>query len=266
MNSHDPVGYLRAFKKVSMRTLSLVLTALCAGAIIFSACKKSDSDTAPYGTLKVSFSNEADGKPIEIGPLSYTNAAGNAYGVDLLKYYVSNLTLVKADGGEVHFPTYNLIDAAQAWSQSFSVDSVPSGEYRALRFYLGIDSAHNHSATHTGALDPIHGMIWDWNTGYIFFKHEGSFRDTAGNTTQMLFHYGSDEALATIEIPLSSFRVDGSQKAISLGFNLNALYREPNRIDFNVDKIRMSGTAGDYFWQMALHGNFPNAFYLIKAE
>lgn len=249
-----------------MRSLSILLTAACAGLALFSSCKKSDSGTAPYGKLQVSLSNEAGGKPVELGPMNYVNAAGNPYSVDLLKYYVSNFTLVRADGSEHNFKDYHLIDAAVPASQSFSLDSVASGEYTMLRFYLGVDSARNHTGVQEGALDPIHGMIWDWNTGYIFFKHEGNFKDSTGSVMPMLFHFGSDKGLATVEIPLNQLRVEGDTRKLSLRFDLNALYSSPSVINFNYDNNRMSGNGQDIFWHMTLRGNFPNAFQLVKAE
>ena len=39
--------------------------------------------------------------------------------------------------------------------------------------YLGVDSVLNYNGVHEGALDPINGMYWTWQTGYIHCKLEG---------------------------------------------------------------------------------------------
>ncbi len=249
-----------------MHTFKLGLLAAGLGLLLTASCKKSDSDTAPYAKLQFSFSNEAGGKPIELGPMNYVNAAGNAYSVDLLKYYVSNITLVKQDGSEVHFPSYNLIDAAVPSSTNFAIDSVPTGTYRSLKFYVGVDSARNHTGLQEGALDPVHGMIWNWNTGYIFFKHEGSFKDSTGATMPLAFHYGTDLAYVGVEIPLNDLQMEAAGRKLFIRFDLNQLYATPIKVDFNFDNNRSSGNAGDVFWQYTIRGNFPSAFSLIKSE
>ena len=40
--------------------------------------------------------------------------------------------------------------------------------------YLGVDSVLNYNGVHEGALDPINGMYWTWQTGYINCKLEGN--------------------------------------------------------------------------------------------
>ena len=105
----------------------------------------------------------------------------------MLKYYVSNFTLVKADGSETNFKNYQLLDASEPSSLTFALDSVLNGEYTSVKFLIGVDSSRNHTGVQDGALDPVHGMIWSWNTGYIFFKHEGNFKDSTGTTRPLIY-------------------------------------------------------------------------------
>ena len=60
-----------------------------------SSCTKTKA-VKTNADLRVTFVNEVDGKPITFGGLNYTNAAGNNYSVDLLKYYISDFTLVES--------------------------------------------------------------------------------------------------------------------------------------------------------------------------
>ena len=51
---------------------------------------------------------------------------------------------------------------------------------RGSRLYFGIDSQTQVLATRPGAFDPIHGMYWTWQSGYIQWKLEGVMKtDTA---------------------------------------------------------------------------------------
>ena len=233
--------------------------------IAFTACKKEDSGL-PYGKMQVTFSNEASGQPIVLGPLNYTNASGNQYSVDLLKYYVTNFTLVKADGTERNFKNYQLVDADNPASLSFTLDSVANAEYTTLKFYLGVDSSRNHTGVQDGALDPVNGMIWIWNTGYIFFKHEGNFKTDTGTTKALVFHYGADFALVPVSIPLSKMKVAGDTKKVTVAFDLNKAYAAPNPINFNYDNNRMSTSRDDVFWLSAMSGNFSGAFSLKQVQ
>ena len=68
-----------------------------------------------------------------------------------------------------------LMDLSQPESMAQSV-KFPKGS----RLYFGVDSQTQVLATRPGALDPIHGMYWTWQSGYIQWKMEGVMKtDTA---------------------------------------------------------------------------------------
>ena len=254
---------MRLKLSLSIKTFAL----FCAIVLFASSCKKDDTSTvSTYGKLQVAFSNEVDGQPINIGAMAYTNAAGNQYRVDLLKYYVTNFTLIKEDGSQRNFKNYNLIDASDVSTTSFTLDSVSNGNYTSIKFYLGVDSGRNHTGAQDGALDPINGMIWTWNTGYIFFKHEGGYKDNMGVNQSLLFHFGTDEALTSITIPVSKFEVKSDSKKLFLKFNLNKAYASPAQINFNADNNHMSSSSADRAWIGQMKSNFPNAFLFDKVQ
>ncbi|HRH64981.1 MAG TPA: hypothetical protein PLU53_01660 [Bacteroidia bacterium] len=244
---------------------------LFAVAMLIPGCKKDSDETTPVvpgptGDMQVFVSNEIDGQPIQLGELIYTNAAGNLYQVDLLKYYLSNVTLIKADSTEYNLKNYELINAAVDTTCQFSGSGIPNGNYTRMRFNLGIDTARNHTGAQEGDLDPINGMIWTWNTGYIFFKHEGIFRTTAGTDTSLLYHYGTDPVLVTVDLPLTNFEIKGNSRKVFLTFNLNQLYSNPTVVDFNNNNIHQSTSLDDRPWMSALLGNFPQSFSIDHVE
>jgi hypothetical protein len=246
-----------------------IVTAFAFGAMLLQSCKKDSNDNnnvSAYGSIEMRVSNNVDGQPITLGAMNYTNAAGNLYRVDLLKYYMTNVTLVKADGTEKNYKNYNLVDESDAASKSFTIDSIDNGEYTAVKFSLGVDPDRNHTGAQDGALDPIHGMIWSWNTGYIFFKHEGMFKDNTGTDKSLLYHYGTDKALAAVTMPVTKFEVKGNKRIVYVKFNLNQLYANPTTVDFNVDNLHQSTASSDVTWINVLRGNFPNAFSVDKVE
>lgn len=102
----------------------------------------------------------------------YTTSLGEDFRVKVFSYYFSNAYLIAESGTRVPLlPKYNLIEAIKGdFQQQFNI---PNDKYVAIEFLLGVDSARNVSGIQSGALDPILGMFWEWNTGYIMAKLEG---------------------------------------------------------------------------------------------
>ena len=253
------------FKHLSRSAFSLFAVAVFS----LASCKKDDATSTPTptptpapakGRLSVTFNNQVAGQPIAMGDMAYTNAAGNLYSVDLLKYYVTNFTLVKEDGTERNFRNYDLIDGSLSGAPNFALDSVDGGTYTAVKFYIGVDSARNHTGAQDGDLDPINGMIWTWSTGYIFFKHEGQFIDSTGATRTVLLHLGTDKALSPVTVPVTPFTINGDSRALTLNFNLNSVYSGSRTLDFNVDNIHQSATASEAAWIGYMKANMAGAF------
>lgn len=171
-----------------------------AGTFIMSSCKK-DTDPAYNNTVKgnltVEFDNIAGSSDLQLNTGSYTNAAGETFKVTKLKYYVSNFVLTNTDGTVYTVPQdscYFLVDESDATTHE-PLLKVPEGEYKTLSFTIGVDSLRNTMdiSKRTGALDPAGAaadMYWGWNSGYIFFKMEGTSPAVtmAGNVFQ--YHIG----------------------------------------------------------------------------
>lgn len=247
-------------KMATSKTRFFLTICLSVVAVMLSSCKDETDEMLPStGSFKMTVENYAGNTPLQIGQMNYTNAAGNTYQVDLLKYYISNIALIRADSSTFELGNYDLIDAELPDSRIITSGRIPNGNYVGVRFYVGVDSARNNSVDQSGDLDPSYGMFWPWNTGYIFFKHEGFYTDTAGNIQSLLFHYGTDVALATVQLPLQ-LEIKGNEKLLTLRFDLNALYSNPNIVDFNIDNYHQSDSGNDRNWIEALKQNFPQSF------
>ncbi len=246
-------------KRISILLLSSLL--------LVAACKKDDGKKGPAtGALRVSVTNTVNDQAIDLGPLNYTNANGDRHSFDMLKYYVSHFTLIRDDSTEVVSPHHNLIDLATPESLSFSLDSIPNGRYIGVRFYLGIDPAHNGSLDNGGDLDPMNGMVWTWETGYIFFKHEGRFIGKDGDNHALVYHLGTDRALTTVTKAVTPFEISGASRTMHLNFDLYRLYGTPTKLDFNIDDVRMSTSQEDVFWRITMQSNIPGAFEVRSVE
>lgn len=242
--------------------------------VLFSlSCKKkkintldnSTNITSETATLTFSINNVIDSKPINFGVLEFVNKAGNTYSVNELKYYLSGFELTKDDGTVVTSSQVSLIDAADEIMQSFDMKQIPNGTYKKMKFFIGVSPSSNHNGLQEGALDPMHGMFWSWNTGYVFFKHDGQFIDSTGATQGISFHLGTDAAYTKIEIPVN-FTVSGTAKNVFIKFDLNKLYEAPNLIDFDLGNNQQSTTATDSAWIVKMAQNFNHSFSFDHAE
>ncbi len=163
--------------------------------IAFSACKKDDEQTGgtgnstATGSAKIIFNNTAGGVPLNVaGDSVYTNSSGETFTVTALRYYVSNFSFIKDDGTVITLPAdYYLIDQSGKTGFKRTISGLPVGSYKGVRFLIGVDSAKTVQGVQTGDLDPSNGMVWDWNTGYIFVKLEGN--SPVAGTIDSAFQY-----------------------------------------------------------------------------
>lgn len=153
-------------------------------ALTFNACKKDDDKEWASGDKGV-FEMEMDSRfgnlDLSLGS-EYTTAQGEKVKITKLNYFISNIKLYNADGSVYTVPqndSYFLVQEEKAGSNVFHLHDVPAGNYDYIEFTVGVDSLRNtlDVSQRTGALD-IGGeaadMYWSWNSGYIFFKIEGT--------------------------------------------------------------------------------------------
>jgi hypothetical protein len=237
--------------------------ALLASLLAFTGCKKDEEEPTPVstkGSVAFQVENVVGNQPVVLGQMNYLNAAGDSFQVDMLKYYIGQFEWIKEDGSVFKSENYQLINASNSSSLSFTLDSIPNGTYTGLRIHLGVDSIHNHSFTQYAALDASSGMVWSWNTGYIFYKHEGKYRDSAGVHQNLLFHYGTDRTYTSALLSLNNLVINSDTRQLKLKLDLAAVYAQPNIIDFNIWNNNQSLTTQEYPWMDAMKANFSNSF------
>ncbi len=150
-----------------------------------------------------------------------------------LKYYVSNIALIKSDGTEyVEDESYRLIDFNhENMEPTINLMDIPGGTYTTLRLTIGVDSTRNVSGAQKGALDPANGMFWNWNSGYIFVKAEGSTSATSADN--FAYHIGGyaspNSAIRELEFDFNGAPLDiapNSTPAIHLVHRVDKIWDE----------------------------------------
>ncbi|MFT4062659.1 MAG: hypothetical protein QM642_09920 [Edaphocola sp.] len=206
-------------------------------------CKKNNEGvpSTATGSVNVSFENCAGDSTLQLSSSTtdflYANAAGQAFNVSTYKYYISNIKLLKGDEVVYAEPeSYHLIDQSDKTSWQFTLGSVPAGEYDKINLLIGVDSTRNTSGAQTGALDVLYGMFWDWNSGYIMAKLEGS--TSAVTSKRISFHTGGYSGeysvLQDVTLTLPSNLTIGDSTTSSLAIKSDVLkwFEGTNTIDF----------------------------------
>lgn len=216
-----------------------------------AGCENQQQDPTPVestGELEIYVEHVAGTSPLAVST-PYTTAAGETFRVGQLKYYLSNLKLLRADGSSWAAPdSYYLVDHAQPASQRLHLRGVPAGEYARLMVTIGVDSARNTVGAQTGPLDPVHGMYWDWNSGYVFLRLNGSSPQAPGNGGLFYDVAGfrrPHNTIRTITLPMpasaGALRVRaGATPELHLKANVLKLFEGPHPIRFG----QMSSVAG----------------------
>lgn len=82
----------------------------------------------------------------------------------------------------------------------------PVSEYQSLRFHFGLDSSYHVSESVDGPLNPMNGMYWAWNSGYIQFKCTGTSSSILLLDKSFEFHLGGYrdpfETVESIQLPI----------------------------------------------------------------
>lgn len=180
-------------KKIISFTLVIVLV------YFYSSCDKATT-ASDKGSIKIEFDHQVNGAAMQYNK-DYVNASGETMQFTLLKYFVSNFSLVRADGTVYTLPKdecYFLIEEpASGANPIITLTNLPLGEYKEVRFIIGVDSLKNCApiSERTGAIDPATSeMYWAWNSGYIFLKIEGSSPSILSNPSatsdKFAYHIG----------------------------------------------------------------------------
>lgn len=122
-------------------------------------------------------------------------AAGESIQFTSLRFYLSQVALLQ---GEVivwqETDSYHLIDLSDSNSLKLALDLPPGLVYDSLSVQLGIDSLTHELGVFGGELDPVKGMYWTWQSGYINVKLEGSSPLCPTRKNQFTYHLGGYQA------------------------------------------------------------------------
>jgi hypothetical protein len=136
--------------------------------------------------------------------------------IDKLRWYLSLPTAGKK-GSKAWL--LDLADSASLYQQM----SRPVNNKISLLF--GIDSAIQVAGVGTGALDPLRGMYWTWQTGYVQWKMEGAIR-VDGLESPLELHLGGFDGATKSQSMLSDYLIYPTTNSVIAEWDISPFLSE----------------------------------------
>jgi cytochrome c peroxidase len=234
----------------------LVLGCFLSRALIFGA------------TLQVQITPKVSGDNLQAASLRYRTSAGETFSITRVSYLVSGFELQRTDGSWLEFSN------SVAWldddqnRDSIRLDNIPPGEFRSLRFLVGLNTNLNHAdAAKFPAQHPLNpnlnGLHWSWQGGFIFLALEGLWRNVAGELDGWAYHLARDTN--AVRITLAAPLAITNETKIELNFDLATVLNAPIPLSFGKDGSSTHSRDGDPI-AAALKINLTGAFSVQRVS
>lgn len=193
--------------------------------MIATSCHKKTSTPEPEpepanGTAMLHFHTNVDTNEVENYDTVYVMTGGRKISVSIAQLYISNIQLVKADGSIFDISGLNIAVTKQI--ENYMLGSVPAGNYKSIRFNVGLSSATNGLLPEPNDSTLYKPNMWFGNTvqpwmGYVFVNLQGKIDTTNaanGTLAQMQpfsYRIGTSTHLKSISMPDQNYTINSNQ-------------------------------------------------------
>jgi cytochrome c peroxidase len=211
--------------------------------------------------LQIQIKPKVSGENLQPASLRYQTSASERFSITRVSYLVSGFELQRDDGSWLAFSNSVAWMDFEANRDSIRLE-MPPGEFRSIRFLLGLDANLNHAnpakflANHP--LNPnLDGLNWSWQGGYIFLAMEGLWRNANGELDGWAYHLARDTN--AVRITLAAPLEVTNETKVELDFDLAAVLNAPRPLSIARDGNSTHSRDGDPV-SAALKMNLPGAF------
>lgn len=193
-------------------------------------------DAPSSGTFKLIFDPYTTGNQPLVFNQPYSDSANYTLQVEGFKFYISNITLVNTNNQEVKIKDVDLIDFKTA-GENYSSINVPLGDYKEIKFGIGVDSVLNNTDptvyANSHPLSVFQNTYWNWSTQYRFIMLEGRADTISGSNSNLnqllIYHTGTENLYREYS------------KSVNFSVQLNATHEESLKINLNKIFYGVSG-------------------------
>jgi hypothetical protein len=158
-------------------------------------------------SIELRFQPELGGEPVALNQMYYIPQLKDSLSIRKLKFYISDISFYKSEErtaqAQQRYFLFNIEDEA---SMHRLIKLPRKVDFDEVRFNIGVDSTTQMKGAQGGDLDPMHGMYWTWQSGYINFKLEGQSMSCPGRNHVFQFHIGGFQApfnaIRTVQFPV----------------------------------------------------------------
>lgn len=235
-----------------MKKHCLIIVFIAALVIPFLNSCKSDKEE-DNGLLVFKFDFKVNNDSVQYDKMIYTNAAGNPYQVELVRWFISDVTLYRKGQAPViiskatdmkygiHYIDTD-IPSTLTWSPDFLI---PEGDYDSIGFVFGIDAVKNISGLFKNS--PEKDFFWPdiLGGGYHYLQFNGFYKDSNNVRKTFNFHLGIGQHYTatdttfiqnyfTVNLKNSAFKsVNNEKREVQIIMNLDKWFEYPV-FDFNI--------------------------------
>jgi hypothetical protein len=188
------------------------------GMLTVTACRKTVEPPQPEpekGNLYLHLHPYIDVAEVDDYNIVYTTTTeGRKISLTLAQYYVSNIQLVKSDGSL--YPIPDTVKLKLQEVDTYFIAKVPSGNYKSIRFAVGLDPASNLRDPSASAI-LNRSEMWLGSSaqpdGYVFFNVQGTVDTSAaanGTIAQMQpfsYRIGTNANYKLVSMPDANYSV-----------------------------------------------------------
>ena len=213
-------------------------------------------------SLQVQITPKVSGENLQPASFRYQTSAGERFSVTRVSYLVSDFALQRGDGSWLEFSN------SVAWldydqnHDSIRLENIPPGEFRSIRFLVGLNTNLNHADVATfparHPLNPdVNGLHWSWQGGFIFMALEGLWRNGGGELDGWAYHLARDPN--AVRITLAAALEITNETRLELDLDLATVLNAPRPLSFAIDGSSTHSRDGDPV-SAALVKNLTSAF------
>ena len=189
---------------------------------LFSGCNhESQPMDSATGSLLLHLHTNLDS--LEVADYNTINILSNGrkISLSLAQLYISNIQLIRMDG--FVYPLSGVIVLKTFENETYPADKVPSGNYKSIRFSVGLDSTSNEKVPVSEA-DSLQNnpSMWFWTSaqpkGYVFVNLQGKIdttKDGTGTEGQMqpfIYKIGTNANYRQVVLPDNNFTIFPNQQ------------------------------------------------------
>jgi hypothetical protein len=202
----------------------------------YNADAEEDNGSCRYN-LSLNFTHTVDGDPLEIDQMIYTNAAGQNYNVQTLRYLISDITLHTVNGNSFLLDEVHFITISDSSTFNLEIQDLNSAHYSSISFTMGLDSIKNITDLYLNeSFFPSFAWPEFMGGGYHYMQLEGDFTTAlqgyathTGGTDGIDFSFNKNFPVA--------INIENANTTVIINMEINNWYNNPNTIALTSDGI-----------------------------